>query len=272
MNNVFTPKDIEDSSIQTSSNKKSMHIPDYTVSQSGMIDHVLSFALGFLGGFIVLFFFYKIIILSILGGTFFGVINIFLADQKSIDNRIKKLRTQFFDLLEAMSVALRAGNPPLKALESAKEDLMLIYAADSDIITELDIIIGKFYNGVALSEVFLDLAKRSQLEDIESFASIYSTIEGKSSRADQVINDTQAIIADKMEIEMEIDTLMMAAKTEVNIMLVMPIVILGVIGYAGAGFMDVIYTTPIGRATATGGLIVFIFSYFLARKIASIKL
>ena len=118
-------------------------------------------------------------------------------------------------------------------------------------------IILKFNNAVSLSAAFSDFAERSGLEDIASFASIYSTIEGKSSRADEIIRETQQIIADKMEIEMEIETMMTAAKSEVNIMLFMPLVILGVIGYAGAGFMDAIYTTPMGRVVATGGLAVF---------------
>ena len=121
------------------------------------------------------------------------------------------------------------------------------------ILVELDGIIAKFHNAVPLSQAFADFAQRSGLEDVASFASIYATIEGKSSRADEIIRETQQIIADKMEIEMEIDTLMTAAKSEVNIMLFMPLVILGVIGYAGAGFMDAIYTTDAGRAVATGG-------------------
>jgi tight adherence protein B len=75
-----------------------------------------------------------------------------------------------------------------------------------------------------------------------------------------------------MEIEMEIDTLMTAAKTEVNIMQFMPLVILGGIGYAGAGFMDAIYTTTAGRIVSTFGLIVFITSYILARKFSNVKL
>src|SRR5690606_37555500 len=138
---------------------------------------------------------------------------------------------------------------------SAKEDLLLLYSEDSDIVVELEMIIAKFNNGIPLSEVFSDLATRSGLEDIQSFASIYATIEGKSNRADEIVRDTQQIISDKMEIEMEIDTMMTAAKSEVNIMLCMPLVILGVIGYAGAGFMDSIYTTGVGRLVATGGLI-----------------
>jgi tight adherence protein B len=136
----------------------------------------------------------------------------------------------------------------------------------------LDIIIGRFNNAVPLSEVFSDFAKRSGLEDVTSFASIYATIEGKSSRGDEIVRETQQIIADKMEIEMEIDTMMTAAKSEVNIMLVMPLIILGVIGYAGAGFMDAIYTTAAGRIVSTAGLAVFIASFIMARKFSKIKL
>ena len=247
-------------------------IPDYTINRATVFDHILSFIVGFAAGFVVLFVFYKIILLAIVGGIVIGVINIFAAQQRMLQKRIYRLRTQFFDLLEAMSVSMRAGNPVLKALESARDDLLLIYGEDSDIIVELDIILGRFHNAVPLSVAFSDLAQRSGLEDIESFASIYATIEGKSSRADEIIRETQSVIADKMEIEMEIDTLMSAAKSEVNIMLFMPLVILLVIGYAGAGFMDAIYTEPIGRVVATGGLIVFIISYLLAQKFSRVKI
>ena len=247
-------------------------MPDYKKSASGMVDHIASFALGFAAGFLVLFIFYNLVPASIIGGLTIGTANIFVSMHASIKKRKTKLYIQFYDLLEAMSVAMRAGNPMLLSLQSAKEDLALIYPQSSDIIAELDIIIGKFNNAVPLSESFSDLAERSGLEDIQSFASIYATIEGKSSRADEIIRDTQQIIADKMEIEMEIDTLMTAAKSEVNIMLMMPLVILGVIGYAGAGFMDAIYTTGAGRIVSTGGLIVFVLSFIMARKFSSVKL
>ena len=251
---------------------RQLQIPDYTRSNSTIADHILSFLAGFAAGFLVLFIFYRLIPMAVAGGAVLGTVNIFTAQQKAIRKRIIRLRTQFFDLLEAMSVAMRAGNPVLKALESARDDLVLIHGEGSDIITELDIILSRFRNAVPLSQAFSDLAERSGLEDIESFASIYATIEGKSSRADEIVRETQSVIADKMEIEMEIDTLMSAAKSEVNIMLFMPLVILLVIGYAGAGFMDAIYTTAMGRIVATGGLTVFIISYIMARKFSSVKI
>lgn len=247
-------------------------VPDYTLSPSTLFDHIASFFIGFAAGFVVLFIFYKVIPLAVLGGAITGTVYIFVAEQAAIQKRLKKLRVQFYDLLEAMSVAMRAGNPVLKALESAREDLTLIYPGNSDILVELDVIIKKFYNAIPLSESFADFARRSGLEDVASFASIYATIEGKSSRADEIVRETQQIIADKMEIEMEIDTLMTAAKSEVNIMLFMPLVILAVIGYAGAGFMDAIYTEPLGRVVATGGLIVFIISFIMARKFSNVEI
>ena len=247
-------------------------LPNYSVSTSTLVDHIVAFLVGFGAGFAVMYIFYKVVLVSVIGGAISGGVNIFLAQQNAIEKRRMRFRLQFFDLMEAMSVSMRAGNPVFKALQSAREDLVLIYPESSDIIVELDIILGRFNNGIPLSKSFADLAERTGLEDVASFASVYSTIDGKSSRADEIIRETQQIIADKMEIEMEIDTLMTAAKSEVNIMLVMPLVILGVIGYAGAGFMDAIYNTTVGVLVATGGLIVFIISFFMARAFSNVKI
>ena len=86
------------------------------------------------------------------------------------------------------------------------------------------------------------------------------------------MRETQQIISDKMEMEMEIETMMTAAKSEVTIMLFMPLVILLVISYAGAGFMDSIYTTPAGRVVAAFGLLIFIISFIFAKKFSRIEL
>ncbi|MDR1641523.1 MAG: type II secretion system F family protein [Clostridiales bacterium] len=266
--NIFAPDTTESVSVADTR----LGTPDYTISPSGAIDHAIAFLIGFAAGFAIIFIFFKIILLSIIGGVFIGTAWIFVSANDSINKRKRNLRTQFFDLLEAMSVSMRAGNPISQALQSARDDMTLMYPEDSDIIVELDIIIGKFYNTIPLSEAFANFAERSGIEDISSFASVYATIEGKASRADEIVRETQQIISDKMEIEMEIETLMTAAKSEVNIMLMMPLVILAVIGYAGEGFMDSIYTTSVGRLVATGGFIVFIISFILARKFSNVKL
>ncbi len=255
-----------------SKKKKDTSVIDYNVSADTGMNRLTSWILGFAAGFVIFFVFYKIMLLSVVGGVLIGTANIFLTSKKNIEKRKMRLRTQFYDLLEAMSVSMRAGNPPYKALISAREDLMLLYPEKSDIIQELDLIIGKFNNAMPLSEAFSDFADRSGLEDIESFASIYATIEGKSGKANEIIRETQEIIADKMSIEMEIDTMMTEAKSEANIMLFMPLGILLILGYMGQGFMDAIYTTPVGRLTATFGLVMFVVSFILTQKFSNVKL
>jgi len=245
--------------------------PDYTKSPATLLNNIVAFLIGFALGFVIVFVYYKLLALSIIGGVFFGVVYIFISAQNMTKKRKKKLRTQFFDMLEALSVAMRAGNPPALALQSAREDLTLLYPENSDIISEVDNIIAMFKNAVPLSESFLDFANRSGLEDIESFASIYLTIEGKAGRADEIVRQTQSIISDKMEIEMEIETLMTSAKGEMRTMTMMPLVILLIMGYAGAGFMDTIYTTSIGRIVATVGLGIFAISVAIGNKISNVK-
>lgn len=271
-NNLFAPVEQEELPQPRQEQRYTATVLDYTVSPARLGDHIIAFLVGFIAGFAVLFIFYQILVLGLAGGLAVGIVNIFMSAQGAIKKRMMKLRMEFFDMLEAMSVAMRAGNPMLKALMSAREDLIMIYPESSDIIIEMDLIISRFHNAVPLSEAFADFAERSGLEDVESFASIYATIEGKSSRADEIIRETQQIIADKMAIEMEIETMMTSAKSEANIMQFMPLVILLIISLAGAGFMDALYTTPVGRIVATFGLIIFCISFLLSRKFSNIKL
>jgi len=269
MSNIFAPI-ISAEKIKQSTCKLTK--PDYMITTNRLPQHILSFLIGFVLGFVILFVYYKLVVLSSIGGAIFGVVYISIGAQNAIKKRRKSIRMQFKDMLEALSVAMRAGNPPIKALQSAREDLLLLYSESSDIIVELDIIIASFNNAVPLSESFHDFAKRSGLEDIASFASIYKTIEGKSSRADEIVRQTQSVIGDKLEIEMEIETLMTSAKNEMNIMTLMPLAILLILGYVGSGFMGAIYTTIGGRITATIGLAIFVISVVLGRGISNIKL
>ena len=116
-------------------------LPEYSVNKGSAADNILAFLKGCAVGFAVLFVFYKLWLLSAIGGIAVGVASIYADRKKRANTRIRKLRVEFYDMLEAMSVSMRAGNPVLKALESAKEDLELIYSKDSDIIVELTIIL-----------------------------------------------------------------------------------------------------------------------------------
>ena len=106
---------------------------------------------------------------------------------------------------------------------------------------------------------------------MESFASIYEVIEGKSSRSSEILRQTQQVISDKMEIEAEIETMITSTKSEQTMMLIMPILIVGCMSLMGEGFMDVLYTTTAGRLVSTLVLVIFAAAFFLSEKLTSIK-
>ncbi len=245
---------------------------DYSKPYINTTNHIIAFFIGFVGGFGISFVYYANIIISIIGGIIVGIIYIPIYKKNIVKKRKGKLRVQFYELLESLSVSMRAGNQIFKALESARKDLALIYSEESDIIVEIDLILARFKNSVTISDSFTDLAKRSELEDIENFASSYSTIAGKSSRENEIVKDIQQIISDKMEMEMEMETLMTSSKNQLYIMFVMPPLLLLYMNYGTGGFLDAIYTTIPGRVVATIGLIIYLGAFFFGNKLLDVEM
>lgn len=235
-------------------------------------EHVLAYIICSLIITGIAYLFYHLVPISVLIGFGAG----FYLEKVYADSTVKKrmtaLRLQFRDFLESMSVAARAGNVEVKALESALKDLMISYSAKADIVREVGNILKQYkQGGIELKYLFEDFANRSNLEDIRSFATIYAVIEGKNDRFGDIVSQTSEIIGDKIEIEQEIHTVIAAAKSETNMMLLMPIVIVVAMSFMGSGFMDALFTTLAGHLAATVALAFFGISYALAAKASDIK-
>ena len=119
--------------------------------------------------------------------------------------------------------------------------------------------------------MFEDLAYRSDLEDVRSFATIYSVIEGKSDRFSDILSQTEEIIGDKIAIEQEIETTITSAKSETMVMLIMPIVIVVAMSAMGGGLTDSLFNTMTGHLAATIALVLFGISYVIAVKSSDIE-
>ena len=234
-------------------------------------EHVFVYMISSLIAGVVVYLFYHSVIAGIMGGAIIGIFFEKLYADSTIRKRQKALRLQFRDFLEAMSVAARAGSVEVQAIKSAAKDLRLSYTEQTDIVREIDNIITSYEGGgIAIKDLFSDFAKRSRLADISNFAAIYGIIEGKSDRFGDIVMQTNDIIGEKIEVEQEIETGITAAKSETNVMLVMPIVIVIMLSAMGGGFMDALFTTVIGRIAATIALVLFVISFVLAKKFTNI--
>lgn len=211
--------------------------------------------------------FYHVILLSLPVGFLIAIPMERIYAQSTVKKRLKSLRLQFKDFLSSMSVAARAGNVEIKAIKSALDDLKMTYADDSDIVKEVENIVLQYEKGgIELKDLFDNLADRSDIEDIRNFATIFKAIDGKNDRFGDVVCQTEEIIGQKIETEMEIETVITSAKTETMTMLFMPILVVGAMSVMGKGFMDSLFNTFLGHAAATVALIIFVISFFLMVK------
>ena len=247
-------------------------MPIYYKCNMTKAEHIGMYVLFSLLVSVVAYLFYHLIPISLIVGFLAGIFVEKIYAESTIGKRQKVLRLQFKDFLESMNVAVRAGNVEVKAVKSALEDLKLSYNAKADIVKEVENIIMQYEGGgKELKVLFEDLANRSNLEDIRSFATIYGVIEGKSDRFGDILAQMNAIIGDKIEIEQEIETTITSAKSETTTMLIMPIIIVIAMSAMGSGLTESLFETMVGHVAATVALIIFGISYVIAVKSSNIE-
>lgn len=251
--------------------EKNLTLTDYNVCHINKNSLMFIYILSVIVITVALYIFYMDVILSLIIALPFGLVYLNIHKKKSISDRKNKLRLQFREMLEAMTVAARASNNDINSLQSAYKDLLLIYGEKADIIIEIEHIIKSYNNNIQLKDLYEDFAIRTGIDDIESFANIYASIQGRSDRTDEIMENTTKIISDKIMIEDEIRTMVSAARSEQSVMFLMPILIVAVMNFSSGGFMDVLHTTIIGKMISSVAIIVFVSAYLLSLKITDLK-
>ena len=112
---------------------------------------------------------------------------------RMIRERRKNLNYQFKDALTSLSVAVQAGY----SVESAVKG--------TDIVEEFRYIESQQHISVPLEELFLDLGERSQIEDIENFASVFYTAKRTGGDMNRVIQKVSRMLGDKIDVKKELE-------------------------------------------------------------------
>ncbi len=237
-------------------------------------EHILSylvFALA-IGG--ILFVYYRFLPVAVVGGLLIAIPQTKNHTRSVMKKRQNRLRLQFNEFLEIIAISISGGSG--RSMENAVKDslreLTMMFNEKADIVREIGLILSDYeHAGIPMKDGFQELGMRSEIDDIISFATIYGTIEGKTSDFGYIISQTHEIIRDKVEITMEIETAITSAKSEAYMMLVLPLVLVLVMSSMGGGLMDSLFTTLAGRASATFGVICTFASYIIATKATEIE-
>lgn len=187
--------------------------------------------------------------------------------------RRRELSFQFRDLLYAFSSSFATGRLMREALEEAREDLNLIYDAESLICTELEIMVKRMTESKESEEELLrDFAERSHIADIHSFADIYSICRTTGGNMEKVIMKAIDVLLDKIDIEREIHKLTAQKRAEAYILTAIPFLVIIFLQLSSPDYFNVMYETLAGRLLMTITLVCVFISYLWSMKITQIEI
>lgn len=243
---------------------------DYNTYFPSITEKILWFFIGMLVSGAVIYIFYERIIVSVIVGVICGFVFIPMRKNQVIKKRQQKLIGQFRGLLDALSTSIGAGKNMVDSFAAAADDLAVQFTTDSDIVKEVQMIRMGMNNNIPIENLLLNFAERSGLEDIYNFANVFATCYKKGGNIKDVIKNTATILGDKIEIQMELETMVSGQKNEQNIMLVMPVLFIVLMKSMGGDLIDL--QSPVGLMSVSAALVIFVASYFVSRKILDIKL
>lgn len=194
-----------------------------------------------------------------------------LKKKSLIHERKKNLNYQFRDALNALSVAVQAGYSVENAVSACARDLERLYPKETDIVREFYYIEAQMKVSVPVEELFLNLADRCRIEDIENFAAVFFTAKRTGGDMNRIIQTCARMLGDKIDVRKEIETTLAAKKAEQMIMSLMPAGIILYLKLTSPEFLSVLYGNLFGMCAMTLCLAIYTLSYWLGRRIVDIE-
>ena len=184
--------------------------------------------------------------------------------------RKRKLELEFRDVILSVASNLQAGYSVENAFREAYKDIVLLYGTESVMAGEMRLIFRKLSNNEQLESALLNLAKRSDVQDIRDFADIFSIAKRGGGDMRTIIANTAAIIGDKQEVRREIETVVSEKKLEQQIMKYIPFFIIFYISLTTKGYFESLYHNLLGCIVMTVALLIYMAACKLSDRILQI--
>ncbi len=208
------------------------------------------------------------IIMSLVGTT------ILLKKQKLgyVKKQKRVVEEQFKDAILSLAASLRAGYSVENAFSEVYKELVNLHGEKSIMALEFKSMLKKLKLNARVEDLLEELGRRSDVEDIKSFADVFRIAKRSGGDMVSIISRTAKTIGDKFDMQREISTILAAKRMEQRIMLVMPMAVIVYISVTNAGFLSVLYEGFVGRLVMSLCLVVYIAAYFVGEKIVDIDI
>jgi tight adherence protein B len=195
--------------------------------------------------------------------------------KKTIENRKEKqqkeLSIQFLDAMRVVSSSLLAGLSLENAWKEGQREVEFMYGTDAYMSREMKEMNQSVSLNVPLEQQLEEFAYRSGVEDIISFAEVFSFAKRMGGNFVEIIESTIGHMREKQETEQEIEVVIASRKLEQKVMDVIPILILAYLKLTSGDYMEVLYGNAAGVIFMSICLVIYIAALYLANRIMTIK-
>ncbi len=196
----------------------------------------------------------------------------FLSVKRLCIKRENKLLLEFRDAIYIISTFLSAGYSSENSFKNSIKELTYLHGKNSLMVNEINNITNGLLYGKTIESGLKNLSLRVNNQDIIDFCEVYSIAKQKGYNLTKVINNTCEIIREKIQIAQDIQSMTAQKRFEQNIMSIVPFFIIIYLNLSSPGFLNIMYTSIIGRIVMTICLIIYILSFKISQKILNIDI
>lgn len=180
-------------------------------------------------------------------------------------NRLTRIETQLPDSLDLMSRALRAGHALPSAVKMVSEEMV------DPIAGEFGIMFDEVNYGIPIGEALRNLATRVPSTDIGYFVVAVQIQRETGGNLTEILGNISTIVRERLKLFGQIRTYSAEGRLSAWILGLLPFCMAALINIVNPGFMQVLWTDPVGHKLAGGMALLMILGIFWMRKIIRIR-
>lgn len=233
-------------------------------------DLILGIGLGLIGSFAIGYLFYD----SWIGALCFSPATIFflrLYMEWKQKKKRRQLLLEFKELLYALSANLKAGYSFENAWIGAGKDLRILYPQGSQIAEEVEQVSTQLGLNVPIEKAISIFAEHCEAEEVQSFSQVVNTAKRSGGNLIHMMDKTINVIAEKIEVDQEIQTILSGKKMEQRIMCGMPILMMLYLRLTNSVYLDAMYHNWIGVLIMTVCIVGIGFAAWWGNRIVEIE-
>lgn len=178
--------------------------------------------------------------------------------------RVEKFNLQMVDGLNLMANAMKSGLSVVQALSIVVEQM------PNPMSQEFNLVLSENKVGVSVEEAFDNLAKRVRCEDVEMFVTAVNILKETGGNLAETFDTIVYVIRERLKVENKIKALTAQGFYQGMMLLAIPPALGFYFSFSEPGFMDPMFSNPIGWAIMTVVLFLEVVAYFVIKKVIQV--